>query len=576
MGFPSQRLHFGGAAMAAAASGIIQAAAFPPFGLSWVILVAFVPLFWAAFDQPAAGGGPGSPSPGTALRGVRSHLFRRRFVLGFLSQFVFNVVLLRWILNLPSEEVTIPWIMIPSLLFMAAYLGVYFGLAVAAAGWIQDRGGPSGPVTIPVLWVLADIWRGAGVLGFPWGSCGYAMAPHPIALQVSAWTGYWGLPFWVLLVNAMWTLGLRAGVRGMQGIAMVRYFAGICLTVAPLLTGLWILRSAPGPIPVVDVWDGTRRAPWHSAAAEAFPAAEGPDGGQAAPLRVALVQANTAREIKWEPEYRSLVVEDLLDRTKAAAAHEPDLIVWPETAAPLRIFWEPLLSEQVRRTVDSLDTWVLVGTLDAVRRTEGGYDDYNAAILLDPDGRPSQKYYKMHLVPFSEAMPFRDEAPWLNALNFGQSEFSTGREMTLFTAGDASFSTLICFESIFPGLARKAAAGGARHLVNITNDFWFGRSAGPVQHAHMAVHRAVETRTPVIRCANSGVSFVVDQYGRVYGETELFTEALLLAEVPAGRGGSFHTRHGDWFVPGLAGLGVLCMASGAAGLGGRRRRPGGR
>jgi len=88
------------------------------------------------------------------------------------------------------------------------------------------------------------------------------------------------------------------------------------------------------------------------------------------------------------------------------------------------------------------------------------------------------------------------------------------------------------------------------------------------------VHRAVETRTPVIRCANSGISFIVDDYGRVYGETELFVDALLLAEVPAG-GGSFHTRHGDWFVPGLAALGLICAVSGVSGMGGRRRTAGG-
>lgn len=572
----SQRQRFRGAALAAILSGILQAAAFPPFGASWVILAAFVPLFWAAFDED---GSPGF----THLhggRGTKAYQFRRRFMLGFLSQLVFNAILLSWILNLPSEEVTIPGIMIPSLLFMSAYLGIFFGLATAVAGWIQDRGGPSGPVTISVLWVLADIWRSTGVLGFPWGSFGYALAPHPAALQMSAWTGYWGLPFWILLVNALWTLGLRAALRGEQRIAMARNAAGVCLTVAPLLTGMWILSSAPGPITVVNAIDGTVLAPWHEGSVPAThatgPAASmsGEARDPAAFLRVALVQANTAREIKWEPEYRSMVIADLLERTIAAAGHDPDLIVWPETAAPLRIFWEPLLSEQVRSTVAALKTWVLVGTLDAVRRVDGGYDDYNAAILLDPDGNPVQRYFKMHLVPFSEAMPFREAAPWLNALNFGQSDFSTGEVMTLFRAGDARFGTLICFESIFPGLAGKAVSGGARYLVNITNDFWFGRSAGPVQHAQMSIHRAVETRTPVIRCANSGISFIVDAYGRTYGETELFVDALLLAEVPAGEGGSFHTRHGDWFVPGLVGLGLLCVVSGIAGMGGRRRQGG--
>jgi apolipoprotein N-acyltransferase len=253
-------------------------------------------------------------------------------------------------------------------------------------------------------------------------------------------------------------------------------------------------------------------------------------------------------------------VGDLLDRTRRAAALDPDLIVWPETAAPLLVLWDPPLARAVSDSIAACKQWVLVGTLDAILHPGATAEDYNAAVLYNPSGAPVQRYYKRQLVPFSEAMPFQREIPWINALNFGQSNFSSGKETDLFEVNGRRFSVLICFESIFPGLSRQAVRSGAQYLINTTNDFWFGRSAGPVQHAEMAVLRAVENRTPLARCANSGISFFVDPYGRSFDATGLFVEAMPVARLAPGGGGSFYTRHGDWPLPGLLLLAVLSIA----------------
>ncbi|MDM7914483.1 MAG: apolipoprotein N-acyltransferase, partial [Candidatus Eisenbacteria bacterium] len=278
---------------------------------------------------------------------------------------------------------------------------------------------------------------------------------------------------------------------------------------------------------------------------------DGPAG-----IDVAILQPNTSREIKWDPRYREIVIDDLLRRTREAGEKRPDLIVWPETAVPMVLLQEPVYLAQVEETVRAIHTPLLAGTLD-YERTPDGYLAHNSAALFGADGRLVDRYDKQRLVPFSERMPFQKQAPWLSSLNFGQSDFSPGSRYVLFPVERARIGVLICFESIFPELAQRFVAHGANLLVNITNDFWFGDTAAPVQHAEMAIFRAVETRTPLLRCANTGISMVVDPWGRVSHQTRTFVEARIdvrVRTVDRPRP-PFHVRHGAWLTIALTGLG---------------------
>jgi apolipoprotein N-acyltransferase len=552
--------------------------------------VALVPLFWAAF--PATGAAPG---------------FGRRFLLGYLCGVVFFVSHLYWLLLLSKEELTIPWIMIPALLALSAFLALYFGFGVALTGVLARRSGLSPAWVLPVVWTLLDRVRAAGEIGFPWGSLAYALAPWPAALQMSAFTGYWGLLFWVVLVNGLiWLCGQRwrfeqsaeggtwsgGGLGSARRVALV---AGLLLAV-PIAAGYAIVARAPRAVEVLaprtaadagaQVEGDLARDGGGSRGAvsldEGSGATAGSPGGVhrrspiqggsgAVPLRFALIQANTPREIKWQRDYREIVVKDLLARTdRAVDLYHPDLVVWPETAAPMRILWEPKLEAMVHEQVAALHTPVLVGTLDARTFEDRPWEHYNAAILYDATGTPVHRYYKRHMVPFGENTPYKNLFPVLGKIDFGQSDFTSGKDEGLFRLpGHRRFGCLICFESAFPELARDDVRDGAEFLVNITNDFWFGKSAGPLQHAHFAIHRAVENRTPLVRCANSGYSFFVDPYGRVQARTDLFVAALPAADVAPGRGGSFYTRHGDWPLGVLAGAAVLLVVLAVF----RRRHP---
>jgi apolipoprotein N-acyltransferase len=233
--------------------------------------------------------------------------------------------------------------------------------------------------------------------------------------------------------------------------------------------------------------------------------------------------------------------------------------------------WEKPLREQVATCAAETGCWTLVGTLDAAKVGEE-WEHYNSAILFAPSGLAVQRYHKRRMVPFGELTPYRDQIPILAKADFGQSEFTPGREPGLFPIPDiGEVSCLICFESTFSALARKDVAAGAQFLVNITNDFWFGPGAGPLQHERFANLRACETRTPLVRCGNTGISCVIDPYGRVHGATGLFETVLRSFDVLPGDGSGFYVRWGDWILYVWGGLALFFLGASLLGL--RRRQP---
>ncbi|HUK63669.1 MAG TPA: apolipoprotein N-acyltransferase, partial [Dongiaceae bacterium] len=181
----------------------------------------------------------------------------------------------------------------------------------------------------------------------------------------------------------------------------------------------------------------------------------------------------------------------------------------------------------------------------------------NAAGMFLPGGGRSDTYAKIHLVPFGERMPFESWLPFMKKLQLGQAEWEPGRRWTLFGLDGRRFGALICFESIYPGHARRLVRAGASWLVNITNDEWFGNSAALHQHAAMAVFRAVENRVPLARCANTGVTMMVDPYGRVTARAPTWTPAVVEAVLPPAGPRTPYTRLGDW--PGV--LALLTLAA---------------
>jgi len=167
-------------------------------------------------------------------------------------------------------------------------------------------------------------------------------------------------------------------------------------------------------------------------------------------------------------------------------------------------------------------------------------------MLMNEHGNVMGEYRKIHLVPFGEMIPFEDRFTFLQRIDLGEGNFSPGDTYTVFTLAGIPFSVAICFESIYPDLIGEFVSRGARFIVNITNDEWFGPSAGPYQHAQMAIVRAVEFEIGIARCANTGISMFVDPYGRVVSRSPLFEKLILRGEVVGGEARTPYGRFGTY------------------------------
>jgi apolipoprotein N-acyltransferase len=294
-------------------------------------------------------------------------------------------------------------------------------------------------------------------------------------------------------------------------------------------------------------------------------------GASSIPLaRVALVQGNVSAAEKWDPVFKdsTLALYDGLTRRAARAAPRPDVIVWPETAAPTYVNAEPMDRDRIEKVARDVNTPVLVGFPEAVADERGTsrapYAFYNAAALFTPDAGLTTTYRKTHLVPFGEAIPWSTRLRFLRAIDLGQGNFWPGREHTVFDPPGprrARFGVLVCFESIFPELARAEARAGADYLVVITNDEWFGRTAAPAQHAWMAALRAVETGRSVARCANTGLTWIIDPYGRVTDEAQTRVPAILHGVVARTPGDPPYVRWGEACVIACAAWVALATAT---------------
>jgi apolipoprotein N-acyltransferase len=508
---------------------VLLGAAFLPGVPGFVAWGALVPLLAALERRVARGASAGG-------------LFR----LGWLFGAVFYLIGTHWIALLSDVAITVPWLKYPAWLAAAGYLGLFGGLATLVAGLVsrprRARGRAGGDaetgsriplaLTFPLAFLTVEELRGAGELGFPWFQPGYSQHAYVPILQLASLGSVSLVTLWLLTVNVLlWRLAVAAPGRSGTGSRLRAGLGALLVVLAPWLWGQRVLDAGGG----AAVADSTRI--------------------------VALVQGNVAGEIKWSGRHQPEILAGFLGLSEQAArsSPRPALIVWPETATGS--FLRKQLDQALAVTGFAARTGVPVfsGFADYDFDAAGRQRSFNAAGLFAPDGSLGPAYAKRHLVPFGERMPFQRLFPGLGRLELGQAEWTAGERTVLFPSRAGPFACLVCFESIFPDLPRADVRAGARWLVNITNDEWFGNGAALHQHAAMAVFRAVENRVPLARCANTGLTLVADPYGRVVATLPVFRPGVLVVPLPRVPAAGFpapYTRFGDW--PGL--LGAVALA----------------
>jgi apolipoprotein N-acyltransferase len=409
-------------------------------------------------------------------------------------------------------------ISVPAVLGLAMVLGTFPAIAAwttkqLVLRWPFLGGRYRRLILLAVAWTATEWLRGHVFTGFAWNPLAHVLAFATPLLQGASLVGVYGLGTLTFMILASPTAGWRASLAALGAVVV----AGI--------VGLQVM----GPV---------------------APATAGPV--------IRIVQPNVPQAEKWRPENRARELQKLIDISRRDGFDRVAAVVWPETAIPFIV--QPgspgLAMLAVAAPPGGL---LLAGTARAGAVVNDGV--WNSLVAIDPAGTLVATYDKVHLVPFGEYIPFNKEVPPLSGL-VGRGSFEMGQSFTtMVLPGLPGFSPLICYEAIFPGAVTGPGARPA-WLLNVTNDAWFGVASGPYQHLVSARLRTIEEGLPMIRSANTGVSAVIDAYGRILASLDMEREGVIDHALPLPRAATPYARWHDWTLLALLavlGLGVFLV-----------------
>lgn len=468
-------------------SGLLLAFSFPPLQFGFLAYVGLVPLFILIDDDQ------------NLISSIR---------YGFITGFVFNLGTLYWI-----AWDTVPGIpvIVASTFAVAIILSLFFITFTLCLSFVRGRIGQVAFIASPFLWAAIEYLRSHGVLAFPWTSLAYSQSYYLSFIQYISFTSVYGVSFWIISINVLFYFWIKKSLKLKKSYCIL-----IVLAIFFLLPYVYGRRVMSKDLEETE-------------------------------FQAALIQGNVDPRLKWETGYRRENLDIYIEMTRKTVIEELNLIIWPETAIPVYLAYEDEYKLEIQQLVDSLHVPILTGAPHYKYDRGKDYLFYNSVFLFRPGMKRLQEYSKIHLVPFSERIPFQTVFPFLRSLNFGQANFSSGEDYTLFSTPSATFGVLICFESIFPDLMRQFVLRGADFVVVITNDAWFGRTSSPYQHARIAIFRSIENRIGLARCANTGVTMFIDPYGRAAGETKIFTKQASKGKINFRKEKTFYTQYGNIF-----------------------------
>ncbi|MBY0494462.1 MAG: apolipoprotein N-acyltransferase [Cyanobacteria bacterium] len=371
--------------------------------------------------------------------------------------------------------------------YMAAYIAVFGAISAILIRRFQI----AGLWLAPCVWVSLEYLRGILIGGFPWIPLGNTMVTFLPIAQLASLVGVQGLSLFVAFLNTGFAIAaITSGRR--------RVVAGA----VPLVL-----------IAIVSIWGGARLASNTLT--------------QGTPIKVGVIQGNIAQTDKWNPARAPMILERYLQLSQQAVQQGAQFLIWPESSTPF-YFEEDMAGGKVRGLVRALNVPLLLGSDEL----EDGDPpkNYNSAFMLDTRGATAAVYRKIHLVPFGEYVPFQRLLFFVAPLVEAVSAFSKGTRVTMMPVEGHMVSTAICYEVTYPALQREAVREGSELLTTITNDAWYGESSAPYQHFEMAIMRAIEQGRYLVRSANTGISGIVDPYGRVLIRTDLFETVAVVGE----------------------------------------------
>jgi len=438
---------------------------------------------------------------------------RRVALISYIAGFIFFAGTFYWMTEtmiiygglsyISAVGIGLLFAVVYSLCFLVFGLGLHL---------VVRRFGHAGIFLAAPLWITIELIRTHFFFsGFPWMLSGYALVPYIGLLQIVTVTGIYGLSFIATAVNS--AIAYAIVQRSRTWLAATAVAVGV----------MWFL-------PVFG------------------------ETNSGDPIPVRIVQTNISLNQPWvQPEANHLL--DELGTLSTSNESKPRLVVWPETPAPFYLSDDADFRARMQAIARKLGAYFLVGYIDML-----GEDPSNSAALLSPEGSVVSRYNKMHLVPFGEYIPMKQFLFFAESFTKQVGNFAPGTEYTISPVDGHRISTAICYESIFPDLMRQFVKQGSELFVLITNDGWFGESSAPFQHLRMGVVRAVENRRYMVRNANTGISAIIDPYGRIESSTRIGVRTILDGTAHFRSDLTFYTRYGDVFAYANVLVAVLAIA----------------
>ena len=436
---------------------------------------------------------------------------RKAFGAAYFYAVCFNIFSLYWV-AMVTPPGTVGAVLIVSL---------YYAVVLTMISKLYRMKRLVGFVAAPFLWVGMEYFRTLTQFAFPWSDLGYSQSYYLYILQIVSVISVHGLSFLIVAVNVLLWQTLRKDLIAERRLTAL--FSSMAV-VALLVAYGWVVMPR-------------------------FPLPGKTD--------VAILQGSVPIDVKWSPGNLDHTMSIYDSLAQSVADTGLALCIWPETAVPCYLTHDYACRGEISQIVRATGTYHLLGALSA-RRVDGELRHFNSCFQVDPEGNVSKPYDKVKLVPFSEQVPYQEALPFLRRdvimeyLTFIKtydvqfwSDFFPGDSLMLFEIPSTEYGVLICFESTFPEYSREMIRRGAGFLVGITNDTWFGSSVGIHMHSRIFITRAVENRSWAVRAANSGLSYIVDDYGRIRDKLEVNEVAALRGKIDLVSDYSVFTRYGD-------------------------------
>lgn len=491
-------------------SGVLFGISFTPFPFPFTLLLffAFVPYFFVTTKRKT-------------LAGVNS--------ASYLTFFIISLITVYWVGSWQSKAD--PFLMISGVVlvfFLPCVMLINSTLYFLSKKIFKKD---LSLYLFPFFWITGEYLLSLTDLKFPWLTIGHGLAKFTSFIQIADFVGAFGLSFIVLWINIFIFSALRS-FDDINKIAWNYTASAIAIFILVVLYGFIRINST-------DISEKT--------------------------IKIGIVQPNIDPWNKWELGGLQQILDNYLNLSQKCFDDGAKLILWPETALPVYLFSGVYQDEvdKIYSFINENKVSLLTGMPDFQIYQDNPplnakynsaenyyYATYNSILLLQPDKYEIQRYGKIHLVPLGEHTPFVDQVPFLGELlkwGVGISGWNVGQDTTVFKFVNDNdtikIGGLVCYESVFPTFPNYFVERGAQFLTVVTNDSWYGKLSGPYQHKEFANLRAVENRRAVVRCANGGVSCLINKFGVTEVETEMFVRTHLVVDVPLSNEETFYTKH---------------------------------